>query len=52
MMRGHVYRIWFNPNDPSRPAPITKSVVILQRRRFFLRKHRVSGVLATSQPND
>jgi mRNA-degrading endonuclease toxin of MazEF toxin-antitoxin module len=51
MMRGHVYKIWFDPDDPSKPAPITKYVVILQGQSFFKNKRRVSAVLATSQPS-
>lgn len=50
MMRGHVWKIWFDPDDESKSAPINKYVVIVQGQDFFQRKTRVSAVLATSQP--
>jgi len=50
MMRGHVWNIWFNPDDPTKTTPITKYVVIVQGQHHFRNKRRVSAVLTTSQP--
>ena len=50
MMRGHVWKIWFNPDDATKATPINKYVVIVQGQHHFRKKTRVSAVLTTSQP--